>query len=113
MRHLRICTALAVLFALGAAVAVEARGKRAAPGTVSGRIAGLNQGSISIARRNKSRTGAARVYTFALTAQTAVVLPNGKPAPLNALQMGVRVRVGFQVAPMGALVATQIQIRGR
>jgi hypothetical protein len=99
--------------ALITAITVEARGKRGTQGTVSGRIAALNQGSITIARGSKNPRKPARTYTFALAQQTAVVLTNGKPAPPNALQMGVRVRVAYQVARTGTPVAMQIQIVGR
>jgi hypothetical protein len=102
-----------MLIALVTALTVEGRGKRRAPGTVGGRIAALNPGSITIARRSKNTRRPPRAYTFALAQQTAVVLPNGRPAEPNALQMGVRVRVAFQVARNGTPVATQIQIVGR
>jgi hypothetical protein len=113
MRPLAVCTALAVLIAIAAPIPVQGRGKRKGQGTIMGRIAAMNPGSITIAKRKSIKKRAPRSYTFALAQQTAVVLSNGRPAPPNALEMGVRVRVSYQVAPTGTPVAAVIQIVGR
>ncbi len=112
MRPLCVCTALALVIGLGPVIPVEGRGRKV-QGTVAGRIAGLNPGSITIAKGRQTRKRRPRVYTLALAPQTAVVLSNGRPAPPNALQMGARVRVAYQMTNTGAMVATQIQLLGR
>jgi hypothetical protein len=112
MRHACFCTALALLIAVGSVIPVEGRGRKAR-GTMTGRVAGLNPGSIAIAKGRPTKKRQPRVYNFALAPQTAVVLPNGRPAPPNALQMGARVRVAYQMTNTGAMVAAQIQVLGR
>jgi hypothetical protein len=111
MNRLCVCTALALLVAAGSGALVEGRGRKA-QGIVSGRVAALNQGSITIAKKKQGSKRRPQTYVLALTPQTTVILPNGQPAPPNSLQLGVRVRIAVQMGT-GGPVATQIRLLGR